>query len=193
MTTVVRDRRLRVQDPPPPSAPVGRAAFLCWAQAVEGRYELVKGRVVMTTRVSRNHAKVALGIAAALFARLDRDQYQVSSAGFGVETAAGIRYPDAVVDPAGRDGSELTTDAPLFIAEVLSPSSIAVDMIEKAAEYRQIESLTAYAVFSQDEPRVWVWRKGENGWPAAPAMIEGEDAALEIPALGVAFPLREIY
>lgn len=186
-------RSLRIQDPPPPPAPVDRATFLRWAQTVEGRYEWVEGRIVMMVRVTRNHAKAASAIVVALASRLDRDRYQISSADFGVETPTGIRYPDVMVDPADRDGSELTTDAPIFIAEVLSPSSIAVDMVEKAAEYRQIESLTAYAVFSQDEPRVWVWIKGESCWPAAPAMIEGRDAALNIPSLRVTLPLAEIY
>jgi Uma2 family endonuclease len=193
MNVIDRERRFRVPDLPPPPAPVEQAAFLRWVQRQEGRYELVKGRVVMMTGVSRNHAKVALRIAALLYASLDRTLFQVSSADFGVQTPAGIRYPDVMVDPAGRDGSELTTDAPIFIAEVLSPSSIAIDMVEKAAEYRQIESLTAYAVFAQDEPRVWAWIKGENGWPGNPAMIEGPDAALEIPALRASVPLRAIY
>jgi Uma2 family endonuclease len=193
MNVIDRERRFRVPDLPPPPAPVEQAAFLRWVQRQEGRYELVKGRVVMMTGVSRNHAKVALRIAALLYASLDRTLFQVSSADFGVQTPAGIRYPDVMVDPAGRDGSELTTDAPIFIAEVLSPSSIAIDMVEKAAEYRQIESLTAYAVFAQDEPRVWAWIKGENGWPGNPTMIEGPDAALEIPALRASVPLRAIY
>ena len=85
MNVFDRERRFRVPDLPPPPAPVEQAAFLRWAQRQEGRYELVKGRVVMMTGVSRNHAKVALRIAALLYASLDRTLFQVSSTDFGVQ------------------------------------------------------------------------------------------------------------
>ena len=64
-------------------------------------------------------------------------------------------------------------------------------MHEKAADYMSLPSLQAYLVASQDEPIVWLWRRGPEGWPAAPEMIEGRNGAVEI--LGVKLELGAIY
>jgi Uma2 family endonuclease len=179
-------------EPPPPS-PVDRATFERWAERQEGRYEWVWGEIVMMVQVTRGHADISANVLIALAAVIDRTVYQLSAAEFGVETKAGIRYPDLVVDRRTGDRRERSAKAPLFIGEVLSPSNESVDLIEKADEYTAIESLGTYAVFSPDEPRVRVWQRGEAGFPPEPETIEGPEAKLEIPVLGVTLPLAEIY
>ena len=44
-------------------AHIDKAAFLAWAEGREGRYELVRGRVVMMTGFSRNHGRIVMRIA----------------------------------------------------------------------------------------------------------------------------------
>ena len=79
--------------------------------------------------------------------------------------------------------------------EVLSPSSVGTDMVEKLAEYTSLASLEAYIVASQDEPICWVWqRSGEDrSFPKTPEEIAGRDKAIMIAALGISLPLSEIY
>ena len=48
-------------------------------------------------------------------------------------------------------------------------------------------------MFSQDEPTVWVWQRGESGLPEKPTRLEGREARLDIPALGTSLPLADIY
>jgi Uma2 family endonuclease len=64
-----------------------------------------------------------------------------------------VLYPDIVVDRAGRPGKSYTAGAPVFLAEVLSPSTAEIDLGDKAAEYLHVPSLHAYIVLSQDEPK----------------------------------------
>jgi len=85
--------------------------------------------------------------------------------------------------------------SPVLISEVLSPSSVDTDMIEKPVEYGTIPSLEAYVVVSQDMALCWVWeRKGETAaFPEKPLRIEGRDYAIALKARGIALPLSEIY
>jgi Uma2 family endonuclease len=179
--------------PTPPNHPVDRETFRRWVGRTDGRYEWVDGQITMMVDVSRNHAKITTRFVVALHLALDQERYQVSSAEFGVRTPRGIRFPDVVIDPAERDGREHGTDSPIFIAEVLSPSSLSIDTVEKPAEYGAIGSLVRYAVLSQDEPRVLVWARDPIGWPAEPRTIVGREASLDLPELGFSIPLRELY
>ena len=181
------------RDEPPPPPPVDRATFERWAERQEGRYEWVRGEIVMMVQVTRGHADILANVLIALAAVIDRTVYQVSAAEFGVETKAGIRYPDLVVDRRTGNRRERSAKAPLFIAEVLSPSNESVDLVEKADEYTAIESLGTYAVFSPDEPRVRVWQRKEAGFAEVPETIEGMDARLDIPVLDVSLPLADVY
>ena len=40
-----------------------------------------------------------------------------------------------------------------------SPSSVTHDLRDKAAEYLQLPSLSAYLVLAQDEAKAWVWAR----------------------------------
>lgn len=171
-------------------------AFLQWAEAQEGRFELIGSRVVMMAGGTRGHALIFTRIAGALMRRLDPVSWNVAIADLAVEIGEDIRYPDVLVERAGADIKAKTTTEPVFIAEVLSPSSLALDLQEKAAEYMSLPSLEAYLVAAHDEPRVWLWQRGPDGqraFPAHPQQTAGALAAVEIAALAVTLPLAEIY
>jgi Uma2 family endonuclease len=76
---------------------------------------------------------------------------------------------------------------------VLSPSTAATDLGDKAAEYLQIPSLFAYIVLSQDEPKAWVWARATAEFATGPAVIAPTEAIIRIAALQLELPLAEIY
>jgi Uma2 family endonuclease len=175
------------------SAPTDPDAFLRWNEGREGRRELVNGRVVeMMIGATWGHARRVRRLARALEDHLDEERFEVGTNDVGVRTSAGIRYPDLVVDSAGGDAARLRATSPVLIAEVLSHSTMQVDLIEKAAEYTALTSLQAYLVLSQDEPRAWFWLREGEGW-SGPATIEGPGAEIAVPALSLAIPLRLVY
>lgn len=181
------------RDAPPPAPPVDRETFQRWVVDQERRYEWVEGKIIMMTEVSRDHSRIVTNLVVALAAILDRELYEIASSDFGVNTPLSRRFPDVLVEPASRDGKGRTSESPIFIAEVMSPSTVTVDRKKKPAEYATLASLQTYAVFSQDEPTVWVWQRSESGLPEKPTRLEGRDARLEIPALGATLPLAVIY
>jgi Uma2 family endonuclease len=170
------------------------AAFLAWAEGREGRHELANGRVTMMTGGSVGHALVVHGLSAALNARLAGTHWIALTSDLGVKVnATTVRYPDVVVHRRGAKRRELAATTPALISEVLSPSSVTSDLGDKATEYLHLASLSAYLVFSQDEPKAWVWVRDAGGFPLGPAVVDGIDKVIRIPALAVELPLSEVY
>jgi Uma2 family endonuclease len=173
-------------------------AFLEWASGQSreaGRFELSNGRVIRTViNVSRRHALVCSNIAFELMRQLNRDLYQVASADFAVRVGHSVRGPDIVVDLARPDGSELSTSEPIFIAEVLSPSTAALDFTTKQREYTALLSLQTYLVCSQDEPRAWVWaRQADGSWPVEVEMVEGRDGSIPLGGLAIELAMAAVF
>jgi Uma2 family endonuclease len=178
--------------------PTDPDAFLLWASRQlreSGRFELSNGRVIRTViNVTRQHSIVCSNIAFELMRQIDRERFDVAVADFAVRTAAGIRGPDVLVDLSRPGTAELSTSEPIFIAEVLSPSSVAVDMTTKRREYTAIPSLQTYLVCSQDEPRAWVWKRQPDGtWPIDAEEVVGREATIRLGGLDVSLDMSAIF
>lgn len=172
-----------------------KSAFLRWAEGREGHFELKGNRVVMMTGGTRNHARITSQIAVALSARLDLDRWAVTTADLAVEIGEDVRYPDVLVEARDAEGDALSTTRPILVVEVLSPSSLALDLNVKAREYMSLESLECYIVAAQDEPRVWVWQRTgpDRRFPDTPQEIVGREASIAVPALGIEIQLADVY
>lgn len=179
-------------------APTQLDDFLAWAAQrprEEGRYELANGVVTRTMiNVTRNHWIIASNLMALLHSLIDRDRYIAGGADFGVRTDRGARFPDVLVIPVGGAGGDLAADDPIFLAEVLSPSSAGLDFTTKLREYTGIASLRDYLVCSQDSVRVWLWsRRADGSWPEDPETIEGREAKVPVAGLGAQLDMGAIY
>ena len=164
-------------------------AFLGWLQGREGRYELTEGRVVMMVGASRAHGILVMNLAAIMRAQLDPGKWTVL-ADFGLETGPkSLRYPDLVVDPAGGGAADYVATAPALIAEVLSPSTVDIDLGDKAAEYLQLPSLSAYLVFAQHESKAWVWSREADAFPSIPSILVGIDKVIHLAEFQLVMPL----
>jgi Uma2 family endonuclease len=170
-----------------------KVAFLAWVQDREGHYELDRGRVMMMTGGTRGHWQLTFNLCKLLDAKLDLTLYDVLPE-LGVDVGPStLRFPDVVVDIAGQSPHDLTAKAPVFIAEILSPSSERTDLGDKAAEYLQLPTLATYLVLAQDEARAWLWTRGANGFSGGPTVHSGIDALLSVPSLGISLPVAAIY
>jgi Uma2 family endonuclease len=181
-------------------APTEIEAFKDWVEQrpkEEGKYELSNGQVTrMQAGVRRSHSMVSTNLLLFLGGSLDRAKFHISANDFGVETPFGMRYPDIMVEPrlSGRALMERETKSPLFIAEVLSPSTTDVDFLEKAPEYMAMATLQTYVIASPDEPSVWVYSRTPDGWPAKPQrIIDDIDAIIPLGGLGISLPVAELY
>jgi len=180
------------------SAPTEPQAFLRWGARLEredGKFELSRGRVTCDmVRTSRYHARVYTNIVGELLRLLDREVFDIGLADFAVQTPFSVRGPDVVVDRASPQGRELVTTAPIFIAEVLSPSTADKDFTEKLEEYTAIDSLHTYLICSQDEPRVWAWaRQADGSWPKHPLEMAGREGSIPLGGLNVGLAMAAVF
>ncbi len=170
--------------------------FRFMAKRRHERYEFVKGRIVQQmTGGTRGHGVLGFRIAQMLSSQLDQTLWSVVPER-GTETEQTIRYPDVVVEPADEPIDSLTTERPVLIVEVLSPSTSANDLDVKPAEYMSLASLDAYIVVSQTEAACLVWaRRPDGAFTREPREIAGAGAVIELSCR--AGPLRlaldEIY
>jgi Uma2 family endonuclease len=175
-----------------PNLRMSKAAFIEWGASEEERYELVAGRVITMPRPSLAHGLIVSNLLVALRSRLDRKQWVVIQE-FGLDAGPEtLRYPDIVVDGAGGRPKSYTATGPVLLVEVLSPSSVETDLGDKTVEYLHIPSLLAYIVLSQDEPKAWLHTRSDAGF-AAPTVITGIEAIVEVAALQLNIPMAEIY
>jgi Uma2 family endonuclease len=178
-----------------PNLRMDKAAFLAWHRGNEGRYELAGGRVVMMTGASRRHGKIVGNLYVALRRQFDHALWDVI-AEFGLDAGPEtLRYPDIVVDRAKADGDaqDYATSTPILLIEVLSPSSVAIDLGDKSTEYLRLPDLQAYIVFSQDEPKAWVWERTNEKFMPGSQIIERIESTVRVAALGVELTMAEVY
>jgi Uma2 family endonuclease len=187
-----------------PDLHMSKAAFLDWDAAEGQRCELVGGRVVMMPRPSQNHGVIVSNLHHLLRSKLDPKEWFVI-AEFGLDTGPDtLRYPDLVVYPTGSPGKSYSTRTPVLLAEVLSPSSVVIDLGDKAAEYLELPSLLAYIVLSQDERKAWVWSRPSTAAPFAsgPKPISGQETSdatsgagtiIPVAGLQLELPMADIY
>jgi Uma2 family endonuclease len=169
-----------------------KSAFLVWVQGREERFELVDGRVVMMTGASRNHARIIRNVVALLSAQLDPQWEPIAE--FGLDAGPRtLRYPDIIVDRANAAGDDYRAVEPVLLIEVLSPTSEALDLGDKAAEYVHLATVQAYIVLAQSEPKAWVWMRGRADLLQGPTVISGPNQRVSIPTASLDLPLSVIY
>ena len=98
-----------------------------------------------------------------------------------------------MVDHVSGAPEERTAVASALLIEVMSPRTTSVDLGDKAAEVLHLPGLAPYLVFAEDEKKAWVWIRGAGGVPAGPGGVEGDTAAIPLPALGINVPLADVY
>jgi Uma2 family endonuclease len=166
------------------------------AEHPEQRYELERGVIVQQmVGGTKRHNIIALRIAMICDQQIDPLIWTaVHERGVKVDDSG--RYPDVVVEPADEPGDSLSTERPVIVFEVLSPSTAGTDRVAKASEYLSIPTLLAYVIASQAEPAMMLWQRDGNGrFPSEPVLVEGLEQIARITgaSISISLPFAEIY
>lgn len=139
--------------------------YLMWEARQRERFELHHGFVVAFADGTLDHDRISLNLRV-IFDRL----YPAPCRSFGSDLKVRIDdetfyYPDAGVVGDDVSGRETVIATPSIVAEVLSPSTRAYDLVEKRAAYRSLPSLKAYVVVHTTSPHVDLdLRDGDGRW-----------------------------
>ncbi len=170
--------------------------YLQIERAAEFKSEYYNGRMYAMSGGSYGHGLIILNLAGELRAALKNSPCAVTASDVRLRVSPrGLyTYPDVVVvcgEPKFADDQKDTLLNPTFVAEVLSPSTEAYDRGFKSTQYRMLESLQEYALVSQTEPRLEVFRRQSGGWLLSE--FAGLDAVCRFESLGRQVALADIF
>jgi len=171
--------------------------YLKIERAAEFKSEYYDGRMYAMSGGSYAHGLIISNLVAKLWQGLVGKRCSVTASHVRLRVSAlGLyTYPDIVVvcgTPAFADDQADTLLNPALLIEVLSASTEAQDRGFKFAQYRQLESLREYAVVSQTEPRVEIFRRQASGdWLLSEST--GPDATCRFDSVDCRIALADIY
>jgi Uma2 family endonuclease len=170
--------------------------FLAWAVKQEkGRYELLRGRVVMQQPQTWRHAESRVHIYNLLVAAVEQAgvPYFAGPDGMTVRISEDEAFePDALVAPLPKPAElDLEIPNPVLVVEVLSPSSVKRDLADKLAGYSKVPSIEHYLVLDPEEHEViWYCRAPGGGLQPPIPVSEG---ALELDPPGIVLEWSDIF
>lgn len=164
----------------------------------EGRFEYFGGEIVSMAGGKISHGSIAVNVAGELRNLLASRPCRVFNGDVAIKTvlAPPFHYPDVSV-ACGKvhteeiHGLEMVLN-PIFICEVLSPSTASYDRDDKFIAYQAIESFKEYLLVEQHRPHVVRYcKQSDNQWVRSDVI--GLDSSVELESLGITLALNEIY
>jgi Uma2 family endonuclease len=159
------------------------------------KWELIDGEPILNASPSPVHQWIVKNLLVVL---ANRERELKGSwavlPGLGVRVSRTNRpEPDLLILPRSAfsaDPSQRDTGEMIVAFEILSPSTADRDLRWKKTAYASLPSLTHYVVVAQDAVDVVVFAR-DTGF--AEQRYRSFSETIELPALGIALPLAEIY
>lgn len=167
--------------------------FLAWDSGDDLRYELVDGMPRAMTGARRAHDRVVVNALASLHARLRGSPCAAHTADLGVRTSSTrFRRPDVTVDCGPNGPDDLEARHPVFLIEVLSPSTMTFDRLLKVIEYKMIPSVQQILLLDTGEPfGILHGRRDDGSWQEL--ALVGGDTVVDLWSIGVSLLMSDFY
>lgn len=177
-----------------PETALSVADYLAFEESASARHEYIGGRIHAMAGTSERHNLIAGNVFAFLHGKLRGGPCRAYMSDFKVRLEINrddlFYYPDIMVSCI-REGLETHyLRFPKLIAEVLSPSTDAIDRREKFLNYRTIPTLDEYLVIAQDAPEVTIHRR-RLGWQAT--VLRAPEDLVELESLKLSLTIAQIY
>ena len=171
--------------------------YLALEACSPARHEYVAGEIFAMTGASIRHNIIAGNLYTALRTHLRGTPCRALMEGVKLylKKERSYFYPDVMVTCESRllelDAETQLVDSPALIIEVLSPTTEGIDRREKLRAYRTLPGLKEYAMVSQDECKVELYRRrGDIGWDII--TFEPGDI-VEFASVELQMPIADIY
>jgi Uma2 family endonuclease len=169
------------------------AEFLTWASAqTRGRYELVRGEVVLLPPERAGHCLTKEAVYRALGDAVKRARLPYFVFGSGMAVVVDdehVRDPDgSVQSKASTDLDSVTLDAPLIVVEVAWPTERG-DTDDKLVEYFSVPGINHFLIVSPTRKAVVHHVRGQGGNILTRIMTDGE---IDLSPPGITVPVAEL-
>jgi Uma2 family endonuclease len=159
------------------------------------RHEYVAGMVYAMAGAGERHNRIAGNLFFALRGAVRGSPCGVymSDMKLHVAHAATYYYPDVMVSCEPSSPETAVKERPCLIAEVLSPSTAAIDTREKLHAYRGIESLRYYLIVESDRASVAYYIRSAQGEWLSANLDPGERLQVQCDHVRAELTLGSIY
>ncbi|MGH8674967.1 MAG: Uma2 family endonuclease [Burkholderiales bacterium] len=159
------------------------------------RHEYVAGVAHAMAGAGERHNRIAGNLFAALrsAARGTGCGVYISDMKLRVGAGRAYYYPDVMLSCEPATPEAVFKDAPCFVAEVLSPTTAAIDTREKLQAYGAIESLRYYLLVDSERASVRYRVRGSDGEWLGATLDPGERIEIQCGPVRAGFGLSEIY
>jgi Uma2 family endonuclease len=163
--------------------------FLAWEDQQEDRWEFDGFQPVAMVGGTSAHNLIVGAMEFSLRQRV-KSPCRVFHEGMRLRLAHSLRYPDLMVvcTPVPNDATDVTD--PVVVIEVLSPTTLRTDRIDKNREYEATPGIVRYILLEQDAIAAEVYTREAGRWVRS--TVTG-DGVLAMPEIGVEIPLAEAY
>ena len=171
--------------------PVDVETFLAWEarEALRHEFDGVAARAM--TGGTNAHVAIEARLVAALVNRLAGKPCRAYGSNLRIKMRNGVRYPDASVVCAPMGPGDTFATEPVVVFEILSSGTANTDLGPKRSEYQATPSVRRYVILQQSHRAAIVFSRTGEGW--AERIVFGEGAVVDMPEIGIAVPLAEIY
>lgn len=179
------------------TARMSESDYLAFERTSEEKHEYIDGETYAMVGASEKHNLISVNVLATLHSQLRGKPCKTYPSDMKVNapSTGSYMYPDVSVvcgDAQFRDDQSDILLNPTLIIEVLSPSTEAYDRGKKFQRYREIESLQAYALISQETPHIDCFvRQDKNTWILSDA--DGIDAKIDLVPIDCVLSLVDVY
>ncbi|WP_414753714.1 Uma2 family endonuclease [Anabaena sp. CCY 9910] len=171
--------------------------YLELEKSSETRHEYLGGQIFAMSGGSKEHNLISGNIYSRLRSHLRGTSCSVFMADMKIRLKLAnepknlFYYPDVTVTCDPQDQDRFYLNSPCLIIEVLSPSTELTDRREKLINYRTLESLQEYILVSQDEIKIEIYRKDNQGNWTLEILTQEHD--LKLNSIGLTLTMPEIY
>ena len=169
--------------------------YLAAEAAAAQRHEYVDGIAYAIAGAGERHNRIALNIAVQLRSAARGTPCGVYISDMKLRVAAGTAYyyPDVMVscEPAAPDA--VYKESPCLVAEVLSPSTMAIDTREKLQAYRGIAGLRYYVLVDSESVSVSYYVRSTAGEWLSATLDPGERIDVDCGPARSSLALSQIY
>ncbi len=169
--------------------------FFDWQQRQDRNYELVDGVPVLTvkamTGATARHDTITVNALGTLFAALRGKPCRPRTSDQSIITDRGTRRPDISIECGKPADKSMSTVDPRVVIEILSPTTMRYDSVQKVEEYKRHPSITVILLVDSEAPQVSVWRRVGGDWTYGE--LSGLDAVIDLSEIEAALPLADLY
>jgi Uma2 family endonuclease len=170
--------------------------FFEWQKRQDRNYELVDGVPVLPLKsmvgATNRHDTVTVNAILLLGNQLRGKPCRPRTQDMAVRLPSQrIRRPDLLVECGNPAPESMEANEPRVVVEVLSPSTMRYDRLQKLEEYKTHPAIRVILLIDTEAPQLTVWRREDETWGRAELI--GLDAVVELPEIGARLPLADLY